>query len=486
MNSSTDQNLLCKELPAALEAEQGLIGALMIHNGVLDLVSDILKPEHFYEPIHKRIYEICLEASQNGRTFSPITVSQGFSSVQKIGEMTMSQYIARTAAEAVTLINAREYALVIIETFVARSAINEMLFATEGLYECHTPEATKDAMDRVTDLFAELRSNIDNAPDASASSWLDRMNPDAVDTKPIGVPIQFEELQRVLSEPVLEVGNLYGLLSSSGEGKTSFVLQMIYHALKCGHPVVVLSFDQSKDQIFAQMAAQVLSIEVVRQKERRVSRDEFADCENFDRGLRKMPIDIIKCTNQTAGQLCTLARKSLKRFQRTNDNPALIVVDHIGAIRSENDRVDPGTQAAAKNRPLKSFAVETGSAVVVLNQRNSDGMKRTNPRPVAGDLYGGDRARNDYDAVFWVYRHRKWFDEKVAVAASINEHKTIAGVFPSAYFDEPSGQAKMDDDIAEIGALKVRFGDPSIKKQMNFVARFTRYVPIAQGQGGLF
>ena len=475
-----------RELPYALLAEQALIGAIMVNNQALDRVSDILKPEHFGEPLHAQIYELCLAASEAGRSFTPVTVMQGFSADVRIGEITIHQYLARMAAEAVTIINARDYALGIIETSVARAVINEMVFATDSLYEFHTPEAVRDVMDRMTDLFAEQRASIDNEIDATSSSWLERMDPSSTDTQAFGVPIEFEELRAVLSEPVLEAGNLYGLLSSSGEGKTSFVLQMIYHALMCGHPVVFLSFDQSRDQIFAQIAAQVLGVEVFRQKQRKVSQAEYENCLAFDRDLRKSQFDVIKCTSQKAGQICTLARKSLKRFQKTNDKTALVVVDHIGAITSENDRVDPGTQAAAKNRILKSFAVETGSAVVVLNQRNSDGMKRTNPRPVAGDLYGGDRARNDYVAVFWLYRHKKWFNEQVSVAASVKDHNLIATVFPTAHFDQNSGQAVMDGDVAEIGALKVRFGDPSIRKSMNFVARFTRYEPMTSGQGGLF
>lgn len=475
------------QLPDVIEVEQALLGCIMVNNDALGVVDAILRPEHFSEPLHQRIYEACLQSSEAGRSVTPITIMNLFPRDLMVGEMTLSQYMARLAVEAGAPVAAKDFASAIIETAVARSAISEMNFAIETILQSQAPGVVTEAMERVMDVFAERKASIDLGMVKDTSpSWLDRMDPSSHAAAAYGVPIEFEELRAVLSEPVLEAGNLYGLLSSSGEGKTSFVLQMIYHALASGHPVAFLSFDQSRDQIFSQMAAQRLSIEVRRQKERRVSHDEFSDCEKFDRDLRAMAFDVVKCTNQKAGQLCTLARKSLKRFQKTNDKPALVVVDHIGAITSENDRVDPGTQAAAKNRILKSFAVETGSAVVVLNQRNSDGMKRTNPRPVAGDLYGGDRARNDYDAVFWLYRHRKWFDEKVAVAASVNDHKLIARVFPTVHFDEDSGKAQITGDIADIGALKVRFGDPSIRKSMNFVARFTRYEPMTSGQGDLY
>lgn len=475
-----------KDLPNAVEVEQQLIGALMINNDAISFVCDTLKPDHFYEPLHAKVYEACLAASDAGRSWTPVTIMHSFPTGQMVGEMTVSQYLARAVAEATGLVSIRDFAQLVIELSVARVAINEMAFACEAIHDSPTPEVVVEAMERVMDTFASEKASIEPRAEDNALSWLDRMDPSKSQSEAFGVPIEFEAVRQVLSEPVLEAGNLYGLLSSSGEGKTSFVLQMIWHAIACGNPVVFLSFDQSREQVFAQMAAQVMSIEVTRQKERRVSSDEFASCQAFDRDLRGRQFDVVKCTTQSAAQLCTLARKSLKRFQRTNDRPALIVVDHIGAIKSDNDRTDMGTQAATKNRVLKSLASETGSAVVVLNQRNSDGMRRTNPRPVAGDLYGGDRARNDYDAVFWLYRHLKWFNEKVSVAASVNDHKLIARVFPTAHFDEAQGTAVMDGDIAEIGAIKVRFGDPSIKGKMNFVGRFTRYEPIVGNQAGLF
>ena len=111
------------------------------------------------------------------------------------------------------------------------------------------------------------------------------------------------------------------------------------------------------------------------------------------------------------------------------------------------------------------MADETSSAVLILNQRNSFGTRRDNPRPIAADLYGGEGARADYDAVLYLYRAEKYKAEREKIAATDSDWKKINKVF--------TGDV---EGVAEIGSIKVRFGDPTITETLRFEGRYTRYV----------
>jgi replicative DNA helicase len=109
----------------------------------------------------------------------------------------------------------------------------------------------------------------------------------------------------------------------------------------------------------------------------------------------------------------------------------------------------------------------------MLNQRNTSGMQRSNPRPIAADLFGGEGTKQSYDAVFYLYRFKKFLDERKATAGSKADWTSIASVFPSDVRDH-------DKDIAEIGALKVRFGPTNIRESLDFNAKFTLLESVEQ------
>jgi replicative DNA helicase len=170
----------------------------------------------------------------------------------------------------------------------------------------------------------------------------------------------------------------------------------------------------------------------------------------------------VKCTDQSAGQLVSYAKTFVKR--RGNGKVPLIVTDHIGSIKPEDRRADEGTKAKEINKILKAGAELVDGAWLVLNQRNSFGMRRDNPRPISSDLFGGDPAKQAYDAILYLYRPEKFKAERVATAATDADWKKINKVF--------SGEL---EGVADIGAIKVRFGSPNITERLRFEDRFTRY-----------
>ena len=457
-------------VPSNIEAESALLGALLVNNAAFDRVSNFLEAAHFHEPLHRRIYEVIEQMIRSGKGANPVTI-KSFLPNENIGDMTMAAYLARLASEAVTVINVKDYAYAIHEMWIRRRAIVACEDVAALAYDL---PADKDILAEIApleDQLVELRAERikGEAGKGAGQSYRDELSAAYQRGEVLGVPIALGEIANVISEPCFEAGNLYGLLKSSGEGGTSIICQLMTHALKKGHPVCFLSFDQSRGQILRQMVAQQHEIEARRQRDARLlSEKEFETCLDFSTWIDRQPFEVVECTNQSAPQLFSLARTFMKRVGHRGGKTAFIVVDHIGAVTPEDRRADEGTKAKGIGNILKEGARRTGAAWLVISQRNSFGMKRDNPRPISMDLFGGDPAKTPFDAIFYLYRFLKFYEERKSIASSDSDWKKIERVFPSAVRTD-------GEDIAEIGAIKVRFGAANIRERLIFEARFTRF-----------
>src|SRR3569623_205220 len=108
--------------PQIIEAEQALLGAVLVNNEAFYRVSDFLLAEHFYEPIHREIYEVCGKIIRAGKTATPVTVKT-FLPEQLVADVTMPQYLARLSAEATTVINAADYGQTVYDLATRRNLI---------------------------------------------------------------------------------------------------------------------------------------------------------------------------------------------------------------------------------------------------------------------------------------------------------------------------------------------------------------------------
>lgn len=475
-----------REAPNNVEAEQALLGAILMNNSALDRVGKWLEPEHFHEPINRKIYEVARQLIGMGKTTNPITIQTFLPSNEKIGsgDMTVKQYVARIAAEAVTVVNAYDYAVAIYDMSVRRKMIvygeNIVNVAYDAPPDLSPDKLAEEAQRDLIDII-EAKPMEDGKPKSRVGmgrQYIDEMNATKARGEVSGVPIVFEELKKVISEPCLEEGNLYGMLSSSSEGKTSLMVQMVLHALQKGNPVQVQSYDQSGRQLIRQMVSQLYEIEARRQRMGELSENEWSQALSFAQWIDEVaPFEVISCSSEGAPQLVAYARTFIKRPSRRvakaleAGKVPLIVTDHIGSIAVEADdrRSDPGTKARNVNKVLKAGATALLPAWMVLNQRNTEGMKRDNPRPVSSDVYGGDSALQAYDAMFYLYRFRKYYEQRMKVASKASDYTTINKVFPETVRNG-------SEDIAEIGALKVRFGNPYITDTLDFEGRYTRYM----------
>lgn len=468
MRSARDADAPSKLLGSQLQNEQNLLGAIMIDADVLDDMPPEFADHHFEDDVHANIFREAVRIRAAGKMVNPLTIkTQMPKAPAMIGDLTFVQYLTKMVRDTVGPSGAVSLAFAITDGFhrrqlqhIGQDIVSRLAFE----HETSIADEIKIVEDRLADIRNE-RSGKEVG--AAGDSYIAMFQASTSLAGIVGVPLCLPEIARVLSEPVLEAGNLYGFLSSSGEGKTSLTVEQIYHAIKEGHPVLFLSYDQSAGQCVRQMIAQVHGIEGRRQREptKFLKPEEQNKCLDFAMWINRQPLEIIRCQREGVSQLIAYARRFVKK--KGNGKTPMVIIDHIGKVKPRDPKLSPDRISGDITVELKAFADEAQAVVMVLNQRNGEGSRRNNPRPIAKDLYGGEGARADYDAVMYLYRSEKYRDEMVKIASSDADWKIINRVF---------GDEDRWKGIAELGAIKVRFGNPNITEDVKFEAQFTRYV----------
>lgn len=467
-----------REMPNNIEAEQALLGACLVNNQAYHVVSSFLIPEDFYEPIHQRIWKAISDLVLKDRIANPVTIMSGLPKDFKISEdMSLGQYVGRLSTEAVSIINAKDYARTIHDLSLRRALITIGEEMVNEAYNAENDAGVQEQIERVEQSVFELSSAHREqngagrfAGQAIVSQYLDLVTADPRTRSMQGVPIGLPEIATVLSERVFQATNVYGMISSSGEGKTSLVLSLVRAAVAAGHPVLILSYDQSGTQIVSQMVAQELGIETRIQRAGNMTEKQVDKAADYVRRLAGAAFEVKDCdsSKDTPKRLTRYVKEFIRKAG--NGKTPFIVVDHAGTIKPERDdaNADQGTKARNAVQELKACAKTSHATFLVLMQRGSDGMKRFNPRPVKSDVYGGQSAVQPYDGIFYLYRGQFHMEEQIKTAKDDKERGQIEGRFMQMYGTDIEG-------TAEIGALKVRFGTTSQRRKVRFIAEYTLY-----------
>ena len=472
MNAMPKMNDVAPNLNT-IEAEQQLLGAVFTNNDAFHLVSSFLKPEHFSDAFHAHVWQLITDQIEAGQAVNPITLKPFIDKVM-IGDMSAFQYLIRVATEAMGVALAKTFAQTIVDMAVRR---NLVVLSDKIKEDAINAKPDYSARKILTDIEKEIDKLSDDvtpeSDDGTASHVVDKIMEqfkNNVVLPTIALPLP--EISEVLSGD-LEAGNLYGLLSSSGEGKTSLALQIMDYAARNGHPVYFLSYDQSEEQCILQIASQRTGIDGSRVRNK--SQLTTSDQERLFKELmeiRRLPFKVKNCTTENINQLTSYVRRFLK-WNRSEKTP-LIVVDHVRKVQPLIAGTYEGRVASEIGGASKAMAKEFGLVWLNIMQRKSMREGRENPHPIDQDLFGGEQSKEDYDAILYLYRPEKYRAMRLTKATSEKKRDEILG-----YLENWQGKSKL-------GALKVRFGDASISRSLQFEAEYTRYSSVIRQDQAAF
>lgn len=453
-------------LPDAVEAEQALLGAVLINNQAYWSVAGFLKPMHFGEPIHQTIYETAGTMIAEGRAANPITVKPYLPADMKIGDITLSQYLARLCTDAVTISGAYDFGRAIMEVWARRQLIGVAQdldkLARHMPVDMNPEKIIGETANQLTRIAQEGNERIGsikygvilpNAVTKTAQASTDESG---------RIPWFLDSMTQAVG--YIRRSNLIGLMSDSGGGKTAMSLQQCRFAAACGFRTAFFSIEISDEEAALQAAAQHAKIPLTRLDSYTLNSNEQKGIENELVTAPDLPFYIVGFGECTLSNI-RVKMESLVKSQGLD----LIVIDHAKMISLPNPKDIFADRINALYRGLKAMAKALNVAVVILIQRNDDWKKRWQSggsiRPMMGDAYGGSGVKQNLDVWFSLYRPEPLYKELIPQQQRQEKRDELI-----QKYDKSRGKAWIINH-------KRRRGEPGQTAEIRFEAEYTMFAP---------
>lgn len=474
---------LYRSAPHNIEAEQALLGAILVNNEAFYRVSDFLEPVHFFEPIHQQIYQLARDLIRAGKLATPVTLKTFLDASVDIGGMTVGQYLARLAAEATTIINAEDYGRTVYDLSVRRALIQvgeDMVnVAFDAPVDFSPRDQIEDAERRLYELaetgrydggFQRFAQALTTAIDMAAHAF-------QRDGKLSGIATGLDDLDRMMGG--LQQSDLVILAGRPGMGKTALATNIGYNIAKAwqgeikpdGHTSTVnggivgfFSLEMSAEQLATRIIAEQTSIPSNQIRRGGISESDFEKIKDYSIELQNIPLYVDETGGLSVAQLAARARR-LKR-QRGLD---LVVIDYLQLLqgstrRSQENRVQEITEITTK---LKALAKELNVPILALSQLSRQVESRDDKRPQLSDLRESGSIEQDADVVLFVYREEYYHQMRKPLES--NREK----------FAEWLAEADKVHGKAEVIIGKQRHG-PTGTVELQFDAAVTRFSSLAR------
>ena len=421
--NNADLNLL----PQNIEAEEAVLGAILVNPRVITKVVESLKPESFYKPAHRYIYEAMLELFNQNEKIDIISVSDVLSYNSKLDAVGGRSFINDLSFNAITTSNVEYYAKIIQEKAIKRALINAGSEIVTFGYDMNPIDESLDNAEKLIFDIASRKSTSDlvHVKDLVLNTYEKIEYRYNHKDELLGVPTGFFDLDVVLNG--LQKSDLIILAARPAMGKTAFALNIAQNvAIKAKVPVAIFSLEMSKDQLVQRMLCSEAEIDSQRMKTGNMQSKDWEKLADAMNSFAQAPVYI----DDTSGCTITDIRAKCRRLKMEEKNLGLILIDYLQLMEGSG-REDRMQQISAISRGLKILAKELDVPVIALSQLSRAVESRTDKRPMLSDLRESGSIEQDADIVMFIYRdeyYRKAEDgeeEEAIKAASKGESEII-------------------------------------------------------------
>src|SRR5574340_33975 len=385
---------------ASVEAEQSVIGAVLIDNGALDRIAAPLLAEHFSREDHRRIWRAIMRLIGAGRPADVVTV---FEAMESSGEASICgglAYLGEIAMATHSAANVRRYAEIVVERAALRSlaaASDEIagLVADPSMTLGEKIQAAQGRVMAVQDAGSMRRTEPQHIRDALMR------HTDVIDArqegKVCGLPTGFDDLDRLLNGG-LRAGQLVIVAARPGMGKTSLALQLAHHAAAAGTPALFLSQEMSEADITDRILSEIHGIPLSGLVSGQLRGEDWTRISSAIVALHELPLYL---DDQPALSLLDVASKA-RKVQRKVGRLGLLVIDYLQLMSGTGD--NRNAELERISRGLKQLAKELAVPVLALSQLSRECEKRPNKRPMTSDLRDSGAIEQDADVILALYQ----------------------------------------------------------------------------------
>ncbi|MCJ9705373.1 MULTISPECIES: replicative DNA helicase [unclassified Bradyrhizobium] len=416
-----------RSAPHNIEAEQSLLGAILVNNDAFYRVSDFLEAKHFFEPLHQTIFETAGSLIRMGKIATPVTLKTFLPADTDVGGMTIGQYLARLAAEATTIINAQDYGRTVYDLSLRRDLIGigeDMVNVAYDAPVDFQPRAQiEDAERKLYELaesgrydggFQKFSQALAVAVDLAAKAF-------QRDGKLSGISTGMRDLDTKMGG--LQHSDLIIVAGRPGMGKTSLATNIAYNVAQAyvpelqadgttkaanGGVIGFFSCEMSADQLATRIVAERTGVPSSHIRRGGISEADFEKIREVSIELQSLPFYVDATGGLSIAQLMARARR-LKR-QKGLD---LLVIDYIQLLSGSGKRSDNRVQEITEiTTSLKALAKELNVPVIALSQLSRQVESRDDKRPQLSDLRESGSIEQDADVVLFVYREEYYLAMK--------------------------------------------------------------------------
>ncbi|MFY9316514.1 MAG: replicative DNA helicase [Burkholderiales bacterium] len=458
-NEPNDPQLLALKVPPhSIEAEQSLLGGLLLDNQAFDKIADLVRAEDFYRDDHRRLFRQISRLIEQGKPADVVTVAESVEAGEDKDRTGGPAYLGSLAQNTPSALNIRRYAELVRERSVQRrlaqvaTEIAEAALAPSGkevgqlLDEAETRILeVGEKGQRGTQGFEEIQPVL-----ARVFERIDHLYHQDNKSDVTGVPTGYLDLDEKTAG--LQPGDLIIVAGRPSMGKTALALNMAEHvAVDNGLPVAIFSMEMGATQLAMRMLGSIARVDQHKMRTGRLADEEWSRLSTAMERLHNAPIFI----DETGALNPLELRSRARRMRRQCGKLGLVVVDYLQLMSASSDvqGENRATEISEISRSLKALAKELQVPVVAMSQLSRAVEQRNDKRPMMSDLRESGAIEQDADVILFIYRDEVYFPEK----------------------PESKGRA-------EVIIGKQRNG-PIGKVDLAFLGQFTRFENLAHGSG---
>jgi len=457
-----------KQMPCNIEAEQAVIGSILVSNDIYDEISPIIDAQKFFDPIHAKIYETIENLISKGLLANPITLKNHFENNEGLKELGGQEYLIKITKFSTSIKQAIDYANIVQEMHVRRELIRiseSVLDQASSATEITTSgeEMIQNAEKSLFDLaerghfnqsFMKFERALKQTIEMAKSAY---QNEEGI----VGVPTGLTDLDNKLGG--MHKQDLVIIAGRPSMGKTALATNIAFHAAKniekkdLKSTVAFFSLEMSSEQLSTRILSEQSRIRSNDIRRGKVSEQEFEKFIETSKNIFELPLYIDETPAITIAAISNRSRRIKRLF-----GLELIVVDYIQLMRSSGRKEYNRVQEISEiTQGLKALAKELDVPVLALSQLNRAVEQRDDKKPQLADLRESGSIEQDADVVMFVFREAYYLERKEPTLGSI-EHA--------------EWRQKMDEisSLAEIMISKQRHG-PTGNVKVEFEAMYTKF-----------
>jgi len=427
-------------MPQNIEAEEAVLGAILVNPETLSRVAETLKPDYFYKPAHRYVYEAMLHLFNQNERIDIVTVSEVLNLNSKLELVGGRAFINDLTYKTITTSNIEYYSKIVQEKAIKRSLISAGSEIVSYGYDLNTVD---ESLGKAEKLIFEISAN-KNTKDLVPVKDVVFETYEKIDYRYnhrdelIGIPTSFYDLDGIMNG--LQKSDLIILAARPAMGKTAFALNIATNvAIKAKVPVAIFSLEMSKGQLVQRILCSEAEVDSQRLKTGNMQKKDWDKLANAMNDLAEAPIYI----DDSSGCTLTDLRAKARRLAMQEKNLGLIVIDYLQLMESTGK--EERTQAISTiSRGLKTLARELDLPIIALSQLSRAVEGRKDRRPMLSDLRESGAIEQDADIVMFIYRDDYYRDnEEEADNAAPKGNEGKSEIIIAKHRNGPTGMIEL-------------------------------------------